>query len=133
MLAAAQFANGRGMGRGEGLTDLLNDFTNVLEGADFGLIGWVIICSFGVSFTMISLVLMLTQPAARAWPYVFSGSLMCTLVSIVFLIEPRASHWLPSLAGVCEAFKSCRLSEWKMRWRRWWRWRTKYGRTKLNV
>ena len=75
----------------------------------------------------------LLLPAASRWWYwggVFSWAL--TTAAIAYLVEPRPSHWLPSLERIRATLGT--PSAWHQSLRRWWRWRKKYERkTKLNV
>ena len=56
------------------------------------------------------------------------------VASVVFLIEPRPSHWLVTLGQVRDFMWRATGGGARRRLRGWWRWRKKYAmRTKLNV
>lgn len=68
------------------------------------------------------------------WRVSFGLSVFGFVVALIFLIEPRPSHWLPSLSRFEHSVWTSRWSEHKQRMRRWWRWRKKYAtNTRLNV
>ncbi len=57
------------------------------------------------------------------------------VVALIFLVEPRPSHWLARLGEIEHSvWTSGSVTEQRMRMRRWWRWRKKYAtNTHLNV
>ena len=70
------------------------------------------------------------------WGWKLSLGLSATgfVGAIIYLVEPRPSHWLPSLGRLEHLAWTGSWSEHKQRFRRWWRWRKKYAvNTRLNV
>ena len=69
-----------------------------------------------------------------AWRWSLGISIVSCLGAIIWLVEPRPSHWLPSLSRFEHAAWTNSWNEHKQRMRRWWRWRKKYAvNTRLNV
>lgn len=116
------------------MVDLLENFSDSLERTEAILILWVVLLSVSVSFAIIAAAMYWVHPWNRIWFHILWVSCTATVVSLVLLIEPRPSHWLPSMEKISSGVAKCSPAEWKLRMRRWWRWRTKYAaRTKLNV
>jgi hypothetical protein len=73
-------------------------------------------------------------PVSGWWKVTLFLCIMLLIGNAIYLIEPRPSHWLPSIGQIEHLFWSASLAEQRERVRRWWRWRKKYAaRTKLNV
>lgn len=68
------------------------------------------------------------------WYRIFYACCCVFATSLVYLIEPRPMHWLPSLNRLRQGLGLGSFSDLKRRARGWWRWRKRYAtRTKLNV
>ena len=108
-----------------------------LDAAEWHLIFGALISA--LSFSLFMAFTILIKVAFRVhwswyWLSGFFGSTF--VVSIIYLIEPRPSHWLPSLNNITRTTGRCNPKEWMARARRWWQWRKKYEsqrKTKLNV
>lgn len=69
-----------------------------------------------------------------AWHWSLGVSIVSCLGAVIWMVEPRPSHWLPSLSRFEHAAWTSGWNEQRQRMRRWWRWRKKYAvNTKLNV
>ena len=137
-IASAQLMN-RATGRegGDAMSALLQDFADGADSLDCAIFAAIMFFAVGLTFTLVSSVMVFVGPKASlsAWYWVLFGSSTTCIFSLVFLIEPRVSHWIPSLQSMLKAVSSG-PSEVQGRVRRWWRWRNKYAqqqRTKLNV
>lgn len=126
-----------GGGDGGAMGALLQDFADVSEAVSWSLIWLFCTAVLSVTFGVLSLVMIWFGPPIhlRTWRLAFVGCTLVAIASIVALVEPRVSHWLPSAQGICRTL-TMGPSEVKARLRRWWRWRNKYAlqqQTKLNV
>ena len=74
------------------------------------------------------------QPVSSWWKVTLGLCIALLLATVVYLVEPRPSHWVPAVGQMEHLFWSASLSEQWLRVKRWWRWRKKYAsKTKLNV
>lgn len=119
------------------LGDLLDDFGSLLD-TEWRLIaaGFIFLISF--VYTCLAMTYMaFTRGPVSMWVKVGTGSFAFTLLlSSIYLIDPRPRQWLNTLASIEHTAWSFSLGEYRMRLRRWWRWRKKYEvqcATKLNV
>ena len=140
-IASAQLMNQyhRHEGRegGDAMSALLQDFADGADALDCAIFAAILFFALGLTFTLVASVMVFVGPKATigAWYWVLFASATTMIVSLVYLIEPRVSHWIPSLQSIYKAISSG-PSEIQGRVRRWWRWRNKYAqqqRTKLNV
>ena len=70
------------------------------------------------------------------WKLLMWSSAFVTLGLIVYLIEPRPAFWIEMIRSVRRWIRTrtgISYTDTRARIRRWWRWRRKYGATKLNV
>ena len=70
------------------------------------------------------------------WKLLMWSSALVTLGLIVYLIEPRPAFWIEMIRSVRRWIRTrtgISYTDTRARIRRWWRWRRKYGATKLNV
>ena len=138
-LVRAQYGRGAQEGQEFGILDLLNDIMSGFDSTECILIGYMLLLSFGVAFFMISvIVIMFVPPTHVHWffYYMCPLSLVAAVVATVLLIEPRASHWLPSFQSIRSACEKWDPRLWRQRVRAWWLWRNRYERqrrSKLNV
>ena len=73
-------------------------------------------------------------PVATFWYVMLVTCVMLCAASVVYLVEPRPSHWLPALSQIEFVAWTSSFAEKRARTMRWWRWRKKYAaRSKLNV
>jgi hypothetical protein len=73
-------------------------------------------------------------PVSVWWKITFWFCMSILFATIVYLVEPRPSHWIPAVGQMEHLFWSASFAEQWVRIKRWWRWRRKYAsRTKLNV
>merc|ERR1712087_766971 len=117
------------------INDLLEDF-NALFDTDwvFLLAIAAIIVSFCGALLSAIVMLMAAWPVSWLWKLVFTCCIIIFIIALVFLIEPRPSHWLETIGQIEHLLWTRTFSETRTRVRRWWRWRKKYAlRTKLNV
>ena len=141
--AAMMYAQNRqqngGQAQVDGVGDLLKEFSSAFEVADIKLLLYAIVTALSFSFALVSTILICLMPPpfdTGPWYYCLGGSSLVFVVSLVLLIEPRPSEWLPSLEQFSGSLSRCSITEWKVRFRRWYRWRSKYAAgvsTKLNV
>lgn len=120
----------------DGLGALLMDLSSSIESVDWSMLLLGIGLSFSITLTILTGTLWMVSHSPQFWSWACCFCCLSTLAMLVYVIEPRPLHWLPSLRSVCDAASGLcsRPSEIKMRIRRWWRWRNKYAqRTKLNV
>ena len=124
----------------EGMGTVLQDMAGSLEAAEWTMIFCALLSAFTMSFALVFTILI--HAAWRVewwWYYVRNASVLLASLCIVFLIEPRPSHWWPWLQNCKNTLSSTlqgrfSLTECKLRLRRWWKWRTRYAtKTKLNV
>ena len=117
------------------LTDLLEDFNQAMDSMEWSLLLSALLFALGMALCMVSSLIIWVVPGVHSYLWHVSawmGGILCVL-SMVYLVEPRPMHWLPWLQNLWDG---CRggVSEWKLRVRRWWRWRKRYEtKTKLNV
>ena len=120
------------------MSDLLNEFTSAVESTEITLLVAVCACAVSMAVTIISVLMIWVLPPrdteiVRAMYWIASFSSVLFIGTLIYLLEPRPLHWLPSSETIREA-GSFRLSEWRWRIQRWWRWRRQYEtKTKLNV
>lgn len=119
------------------LNDLLDDFGSLLD-TEWRLIAAVFAFVFSFVYTILAIVYMaLARGHASMWAKVATGSFAVTLLlSSIYLIDPRPRHWFKTVASMEHIAWSFSFGEYRMRLRRWWRWRKKYEvqcNTKLNV
>ena len=125
-----------------GVNNLLESFTMSMDSGELYLLLVAMVLAVSIAFMVVSSILYFVLPDSHhasakmtnVWFYMMVCSTTSCMVSLVVLIEPRPMHWLPSIESITSSMGRCSPSEWKLRIRRWWRWRTKYAaRTKLNV
>ena len=120
----------------EGVGNLLNDMATALDSAEWYLILGSLVSALCFSMTVVLTVMINVAWRSMHWSWYWLRGIfgLLFIMSLVFLVEPRPSHWLPSLESMAATTRRCSLTECKLRVRRWWRWRTKYAvKTKLNV
>jgi len=120
---------------GGGINELLDDF-NALFDTEWTFI--TALCSTMISFVGIlcsSLIMMMSRIVNLFWWKLTLGlSTLVFVASLIFLVEPRPSHWMATMGQIEHWLWVGSFGEQRMRIRRWWRWRKKYAmRTKLNV
>ena len=117
------------------MTDLLEDFNQAMDTMEWSLLISAFVFALGMAVCMVSTLIIWVVPGVHSYLWymaAWTGGILSVL-SMVYLVEPRPTHWLPWLHN---AWDGCRggFSEWKLRARRWWRWRRRYEtKTKLNV
>lgn len=116
-----------GRGNAAGMASVLEDMSASLDAAEWGLIFTAMLTAIGLSMTIVFHTLIhVAWRVHWSWYYLRTISALLTVFGIVYIAEPRPSHWLPSLQNLRDATMRCSLTETKLRMRRWWRWRTKY-------
>ena len=110
------------------INDLLDDFGTLLDTE------WRLLLTIGVvlvsfMYGLVSGIVIWASRSAVHWIWRLSFGLCCVsfVVALIILIEPRPSHWLPSLSRFEHSAWTSRWSEHRQRMRRWWRWRKKYA------
>jgi len=115
-----------------GVADLLHLFE---DESDLSLLLWVVLLSLTVAYSFVAATMIFLLPkASHLWYWSCGASVSISLGVLIYLVEPRPLHWLPSLERIRATVGT--PSSWSQGVRRWWRWRKKYERqqkTKLNV
>ena len=117
--------------------DLIENFMNAFDATEWTLILHVCLMAISLSVSMVcGICICFLRPCPTPVYYVCNISSIFFAFSLVFLLEPRVSHWLPSLERITSAGRTLNPAEWRTRLKNWWNWRQKYARqqrTKLNV
>ena len=117
--------------------DLIENFLNAFDATEWTLILHVCLMAISLSVSMVCGICIFFMPNCPTACYVICNiSSIFFALSLIFLLEPRVSHWLPSLERMSSAGRSLNPAEWRTRLKNWWNWRNKYARqqrTKLNV
>ena len=118
------------------INDLLDDFGTLLDTE------WRLLLTLGsvlvsMVYGIMSVIVIWSSRGAVHWGFRLSlyVSWSTFVLALIFLVEPRPSHWLARLSEIEHSvWTSHSVSEQRMRMRRWWRWRKKYAtNTRLNV
>jgi hypothetical protein len=124
------------------MQDPLSMLVELVDSADFTIVMYTIFMAFSFVMSILSFLLVFVlQPhfnplGLMVWQSIGFVSFAIFLVTLVLLVEPRPSHWLPFLESAIRVCRKCHPAEIRERLRSWWRWRNKYEaqkRTKLNV
>ena len=120
-----------------GVVGLLSEMADHVDSADWQLIVGAIVCAFSFSlFIGFGVLTQVMWKVHSAWYWLTAFFGLTFLLSTIYLVEPRPSHWLPALDNLCRLLGRFNPREWVARGRRWWKWRRKYEsyrNTKLNV
>ena len=79
--------------------------------------------------------ILIAKPAASTfvWKLVCTTSVVLMIACTVYLVEPRPAYWVEWARSARSWIGAHSFAERRSRVLRWWRWRKKYARTKLNV
>ena len=122
--------------------ELLQDFSDSFDSTDCYLILYMTTFAMSLTLFIVSCLMIWIVPSNPyqqtlfIWTLLAWFSCFAWVVSLVLLVEPRPSHWLPSLQSMRNVVAAGDPRQCKQRLRAWWRWRNKYAqqqRTKLNV
>ena len=116
---------------------LLSDFSTALDATEWTLLFAAMGFSVSLAAFMVTVLVICIVPTPPShmwmWRIGASGSLLLAMLCIVYIVEPRPSHWLPYLTSFWDGCHAS-FSGKKDRVRRWWRWRKRHEmKTKLNV
>ena len=121
--------------------DPISMLVELMDSAEFNIVLYTLFMTFGLIMSIMSCILLCvmqheSEVAVVVWRWMGGAGFLTFLISLVLLVEPRPSHWLPFLESAMSACRKWHPAEIRERLRAWWRWRNKYEaqkRTKLNV